>query len=1115
MSRNREFLRQLSSARARFYPADFHVHGPASADLRNASRFSQLSREVQNILNSIPANITKNPADYEAKVISRYPPSEFYKSLLARRDAILSEMDTEDGGNWAIVALTDHNVCKYSCELASQAWDKLKEHCLIVMPGIELTVNYPVPPNSLASAHLLCIFSAKTSDSDIRMAVTYAAEDNWEFGQSLTLKCLPTFVQKIRHHKDYPAICIAAHIGSSSGVQSETRNAILSRLDAAISRTRGELSSGDTPDVDGLHERLAQLEGERDSEEIALEALDLVGRCGFDALQVKGRTDEIHYRLLHRFKGEMGRAVPIVCSDAHRQEDVFATESGIPHLKLSSLSSGMDSKQVFNAIARALRLGETRFSFVPPSAPFYWISGIEIYRDAPQAAQFWPFGVDADSKSKPFVLPLSRNLNCFIGGRGSGKSAALEAIAFLCKESDFNGFSDKNKQEMEEHYEYYSRAQATLSGCNLKACWQYVDREQAKSLPKNALFASRYFDPTHHHPAVTYFSAEDSELVPEQIPEHHIQYYRLGEIEKQAGPSQLRVLFDQICGKQIGVHEALISRLLVRLREQRAEMVGVSKKIAELTQIGSSLRQYALRKRLYDEVNTTEVREAYEQVDQVTATESHVDNATKEWATIHGGISLDGFAKDVTDFFDNANKTSVDGQGLPKPFHEKLAALSSAKPSDSQGAPTLCKRVSDAIASLSTKLNSVGEALTDAKTDIVDHVKTARDALAGRGLPTGSKDREAKKAAFEEAQQALESYRGLLIEWDTMNNKRKKLVELLQNECQSKTALRQQTATKITDQLRRDLDPSVLIIQADAQGQTDRSRFINWLESRFSSQDFKHRRNRVMALVSQGLTPAKLRDLFLNEGGQTVDLLQVEADTAESGAISSTVAQSLFERCVGRCKVEPEDHKNNSDQKFWESLPIEIRDGLFTFPAAEKNPDALKIDDILQLDEITFDDEPVIMLNDRPKDDRSKPRRIEEVSRGQRCSAILPILLLTGTSPLLIDQPEDNMDNRLIRQVITNILSSIKLRRQVIFATHNPNLPVLGDVEQAVILQGVGEKECEIRAVGDLDKRDVVHHLTEVMEGGREAFQYRQTIYQVHWPGVISTTQSLKGTSSG
>jgi hypothetical protein len=51
--------------------------------------------------------------------------------------------------------------------------------------------------------------------------------------------------------------------------------------------------------------------------------------------------------------------------------------------------------------------------------------------------------------------------------------------------------------------------------------------------------------------------------------------------------------------------------------------------------------------------------------------------------------------------------------------------------------------------------------------------------------------------------------------------------------------------------------------------------------------------------------------------------------------------------------------------------------------------------------------------------------------------------------------------------------------------------------------------------MGDLDASDVVHHLTEVMEGGREAFQYRQTIYQVHWTGSVSATPDVKGVPTG
>jgi hypothetical protein len=68
----------------------------------------------------------------------------------------------------------------------------------------------------------------------------------------------------------------------------------------------------------------------------------------------------------------------------------------------------------------------------------------------------------------------------------------------------------------------------------------------------------------------------------------------------------------------------------------------------------------------------------------------------------------------------------------------------------------------------------------------------------------------------------------------------------------------------------------------------------------------------------------------------------------------------------------------------------------FSFP--------VKTDDVLQLDEIVFDDVPIIRLNDRPGDPSSILRPVESLSPGQRCSAILPILLLTGASPLIIDR---------------------------------------------------------------------------------------------------------------
>ena len=259
----------------------------------------------------------------------------------------------------------------------------------------------------------------------------------------------------------------------------------------------------------------------------------------------------------------------------------------------------------------------------------------------------------------------------------------------------------------------------------------------------------------------------------------------------------------------------------------------------------------------------------------------------------------------------------------------------------------------------------------------------------------------------------------------------------------------------------------------------------------------------IEALLKKGLIPESLSQTLLNQCSDPGAVLCVDVDKAAEGRILPQEANEIVKTREACFKLIPEITEDTYGKAFFEKLPLEIREGLWTFPYEEK-PKRLRLENVLQLHEIVFEDMPVIRMNDRPEEPGSKVRPIEELSPGQRCSAILPILLLNGTSPLIIDQPEDNLDNRLIRQVIVNILASIKLRRQVIISTHNPNLPVLGDVEQTIILRATGEKECKVESTGDLDSKDVVAYITDIMEGGREAFQYRQSIYQPYWKGSVN-----------
>ena len=82
---------------------------------------------------------------------------------------------------------------------------------------------------------------------------------------------------------------------------------------------------------------------------------------------------------------------------------------------------------------------------------------------------------------------------------------------------------------------------------------------------------------------------------------------------------------------------------------------------------------------------------------------------------------------------------------------------------------------------------------------------------------------------------------------------------------------------------------------------------------------------------------------------------------------------------------------------------------------------------------------------------------IEHLSPGQRSSAMLPLIALVENAPLIIDQPEDNLDNAFIAERIVVELRASKIERQFIFATHNANIPIFGDAEWIGILESTNE----------------------------------------------------------
>jgi ABC-type lipoprotein export system ATPase subunit len=154
---------------------------------------------------------------------------------------------------------------------------------------------------------------------------------------------------------------------------------------------------------------------------------------------------------------------------------------------------------------------------------------------------------------------------------------------------------------------------------------------------------------------------------------------------------------------------------------------------------------------------------------------------------------------------------------------------------------------------------------------------------------------------------------------------------------------------------------------------------------------------------------------------------------------------------------------------------------------------ALQKGDRLRLDEMErFLPEDEVLAKVRGADGIFKP--IAQGSVGQRSTAVLSLLLSAGDQPLIIDQPEDDLDNQYIYDVVVGLLRKRKFSRQIVIATHNANIPVNGDAE-LITAFGVENRLGTIKVQGSIDRPEVKEQVSVIMEGSAEAFRLRRDRY--------------------
>lgn len=121
-------------------------------------------------------------------------------------------------------------------------------------------------------------------------------------------------------------------------------------------------------------------------------------------------------------------------------------------------------------------------------------------------------------------------------------------------------------------------------------------------------------------------------------------------------------------------------------------------------------------------------------------------------------------------------------------------------------------------------------------------------------------------------------------------------------------------------------------------------------------------------------------------------------------------------------------------------------------------------------------------------------KSMDELSVGQRCTVVLSILLQHPDRILIVDQPEDHLDNAFIVDTLIGAIRKRSEHSQLIFSTHNANIPVLGEAARVVRLGSNGQRGFVVHA-GPLDATESVNAISAVMEGGDEAFRKRAAFY--------------------
>ena len=630
-------------------------------------------------------------------------------------------------------------------------------------------------------------------------------------------------------------------------------------------------------------------------------------------------------------------------------------------------------------------------------------------------------------------LTVSPEFNAVIGGRGSGKSSFLEYVAFGLGRSCYDVPRDQ--------YSGTERMRGLISDTLVSK----GGRVSLEIVQDNAVFTIVRESATAHQPQITYptgttqtVSAKDLRSL---FPALVYSQGELAEIGKQAGTrTQLSYLLQFVNPDYKREYDQLASDT----ETAKGRVKAAIRAVARYWQLQSQLRKLT--------TSRDSVKQRVEALEKTLPTLSPGDQG-------------------VVDYFEKAND-----------FDTKR--LQASKHAD---------QITQEMDSAATRLLNERDLSTDLQVDAHEVQRRYREFYAAfkSGMNALRSDLADKRAAFSAAETAwTEKFRQSRTSRDLV----------LEKLGAHKTATAQiiklrEEITEATNQigdievrLKAQGDPS-----ADLQVALDELRRVN---------GERGSRTQKWADEVQRLSSGKIKATVVSEGDISQIRDAVDAIAAKTRSQEATRIRALDDELTGDTAVKVIDRLRTDCLKllYWRQLGA---------ASGNKRPACESLRRILGKSEGIYEEvtaridttrvEAIATAVVRPEItllycDGGRELSFEKASEGQRAAALLFMLLQQSAGPLIIDQPEGDLDNRIISE-LTGKLHEAKQRRQLIFASHNANIVVNGSAELVGHLDVKENADRGFDRTGAIDEPGVRKVITSTMEGGEKAFKDRQDKY--------------------